>query len=205
MTQFSVMYNRVVTELRRSNLVAEAKQAINDAIREAAKDRFYLNEVRGLNFPTVIGQEYYSDQGLVEIDALYYLQGTTRYNIYSRNNIDADTYVEGNNPNGLPLSYSRQGMSIRLEPIPNAVVTVYADGYGKLTPYPLVNDIDTNNWMTEGEAYIRALAKRNLLRDVVQNYGAARAMEAIAMDEKDLLEQQTSEQFATGCLTPTRF
>lgn len=37
MSDFITMVTRIVTELRRSNLVTETKAAINDAIEEAAK------------------------------------------------------------------------------------------------------------------------------------------------------------------------
>lgn len=205
MSTFIIMVNRIVLELRRSNLITEAKSAVNDAIREAAKTRFYFNEMLGVTFNTVIGQEYYPDQGLVEIDAVYNVQSGTRYNITLENNLGADDYASGNVISGRPDTFSRASTSIRLNPVPNTVTAIFLDGYGKLTPYPLVADADTNAWMTDGELYIRALAKRNLLRDVIRDYGEARVLDAVAQDYKEDLEGETSSRGATGTIRATSF
>lgn len=202
---FAAMYNRVTSELRRSNMTAEAKNAINDAINEAAKTRFYFNEMRGVTFNTVASQEYYPDQGLVEIDTIYYVQGGTRYNLCLDNNIDADARADGNIVNGQLESYSRQGTDLRLYPRPSTILPIYMDGYGKLAPWPLVNDGDTNNWMTYGERYIRALAKAILLKEVIRDYGEATALEAMAEDYKQQLVGETTLRIGTGVVRPTQW
>jgi hypothetical protein len=79
------------------------------------------------------------------------------------------------------------------------------DGFGKLAPSPLVGDADTNAWLTEGELYIRALAKRNILRDVIRDYGEARVLEAISEDYKSQLIQATTLKSSTGTLRSTQF
>lgn len=192
MTTFIDMVNRIATELRRSNLSDSIKNAINDAITEGAKTRFYFNEMH-LSFPTVVGQEYYDDLGLVEIDAAWYLNGTQQMPIKIINQLDADEFFGMGAPSGGPLQLiSRYGGQIRLYPIPNTIYTVYVDGFGKLTPSPLVNDADTNAWLVFGEMYIRALAKRNVLRDVIRDYGEARIVEAVSDGYKqDLVEETT--------------
>lgn len=205
MADFITMVNRVASELRRSNITAEIKNAINDAIKEASKTRFYFNEMRGITFPTVVGQEYYPDQGLVEIDALYYVQGSTRYNLCLDSNATADLRADGNQISGQLQSYSRQGQQLRFYPIPASVLPVYADGYGKLTPYPLVGDNDTNAWMTEGERLIRAMAKAILMKEVIRDYGEATALEAIATDIQSSLEEETTLKLGTGQIRPTQW
>lgn len=207
MSDFITMVNRITTELRRSNLVTEAKNAVNDAIAQASVDRFYFNEMRGVVFTTVNGQEYYSDQGLVEIDAMwYYLNGgPARYNMDLVSNTEADDNAAGSIFSGQVQSYSRQGGDVRLFPVPNAVVTIYADGFGKLLPNPLVNDTDTNNWLSEGERYIRALAKAILLKDVIRDYGEATVLEAIAEDHKLALVEKTTMRATTSTMKPTQF
>lgn len=202
---FLDMVNRIAKELRRSNLTDEIKAAINDAIDEAADTRFYLNEVRGLTFPTVISQEYYDDLGIVEVDAFYYIQGNARYNLQLYDNLDIDLIAAGNPVVGQTQIYSRQGTSFRLYPIPSAVFPVYIDGYSRLTPWPLVNDADTNNWMTFGEKYIRALAKAYLLKDVIRDYSEASILEAIAEDQQNQLIEETTSRISTGVLKATQF
>lgn len=202
---FKDMVDRVAAELRRSNMTTEIKSAINDAISEAAKTRFYFNEMRGITFNTVIGQEFYADQGLVEIDSLYYKQGGTRYNMYLENNLEANCRADGNQVSGQLTSYARTGEELRFYPLPNVVVAVYADGYGKLSPYPLVNDGDTNAWMTTGERLIRARAKAILMKEVIRDYGEATALEAIASDIENQLVGETALRIGTGSVRPTQW
>lgn len=202
---FLDIVTRTAAELRRSNMTTEIKAAINDAIEEAAKTRFYFNEMRGITFNTVVGQEYYPDLGLVEIDTLYYVQGGTRYNLFLESNLQADCRADGNQVRGQLTSYARRGDELRLYPLPNVVVPVYADGYGKLTPYPLVNDTDTNAWMTTGERLIRARAKAILMKEVIRDYGEATALEAIATDIETQLISETALRIGTGTLEPTQW
>lgn len=205
MANYITMIERVTTELRRATLVDEVKDAINDAVAQAAKDRFYFNLMRAVSFVTVPGQEYYADQGLVEIDAAYYFVGGTRYNLQPENNLYADDRAEGNVISGQTDGYSRAGEFLRLYPVPTAIVTVYLDGYGKLTPYPFTADADTNAWMTTAERYIRTLAKGIILRDVIRNYGEASTVMRIAEDLKDELLLETAQRMGTGTVRPTQF
>lgn len=195
---------RVVTELRRGNLLEDAKKAVNSAIDEASADRFYFNEMPGVVFTTVIGQEYYPDQGLVELDATYYTQGSARYDVEVLNQLDIDN-LTGTQAGG-PLQYiSRYQGRLRLFPIPNSVYTFYVDGYGRLTPYPLVADVDTNAWLDDGERYIRALAKAILMKDIIRDYGEARMLEAIAGDYRQTLIERTAQKTGTSTLRSTQF
>lgn len=205
MSDFITMTNRIVTELRRANLVTEAKAAINDAIREAAKTHFWFNEVHNLTFNTVINQEYYTDPMSGDIEAMWFLQGNSRETIYPINNLELNEIVEGANPSQRPDRYSRTGGYIRLYPIPNTVLTINVEGTSRLTPYPLVLDASTNAWFTEAELYIRALAKRNLLRDVVKDYGEASVYDAVAEDYKTDLIAETGEKSGVGQMKATQF
>jgi len=203
---FITMVTRVTSELRRSNLVVEAKNAINDAIAEAAKERFFFNGMRGQTFNTVPGTEYYDDLGLTEIDAAWYIQGSTRYNLTPESTLRADERADGNVISSQLERYSRsQDQMIRLYPVPTTIVPVYLDGYGKLTPYPLVNDADTNAWMTVAERYIRALAKSILLRDVIRDYKESGILNTIAEDYKNELMNETVLRLSTGELKATCF
>jgi hypothetical protein len=204
---FITMVNRIATELRRSNMSDAIKNAINDAIGEAAQNRFSLNEYLGYTFQTVIGQEYYDDLGIVEVDrkGFWWLNGTSRWNLWQSNNIDMNDYALGTTPNGPPTEYSRVAGQFRLYPIPNTIITMHLGGYGKLTPYPLVNDADTNNWMTQGERYIRALAKTKVLTDVIKDFQQAAVYEAVSESAKMDLFTITTQHSGTGELYPTQF
>jgi hypothetical protein len=201
---FLEMVTRIASDLKRTNIAIDIKNAINDAIAEGAKERFYFNEMH-TSFPTVASTEYYPDLGLVEIDAAWFLTGGSRYNLDILNQLTANDLSSGNVTSGQLQELSRYGGQLRLYPIPSSVLTVYLDGYGKLTPSPLVADGDTNAWLTEGELYIRALAKRNVLRDVIRDYGEARVLEGIAEDYKAQLIQDTTLRSQTGTIQSTWF
>jgi hypothetical protein len=202
---FIDMVNRITTELRRTNATADVKNAINDAISEAANARLYFNEMTSVSFLTVNGQEWYPDLGLVQLDAVWWLNGPSRYGIDVVNNDYLDDAAEGSVVGGQLQSLSHYAGQFRLYPIPTSIITVYLSGYGKLTPYPLVNDADANAWLTEGELYIRALAKRNFYRDIVRDYGEARVYDVIAEDYKGVLEERTAIKSSTGTIRGTKF
>jgi hypothetical protein len=195
---------RIATELRRSNLLNDAKNSINDAITEASKTRFYFNEMR-INFNTAIGVEYYDDLGLVELDAAYYMQGVSRYNVDVITQTEMDELATGGLTGGQLYSLSRYQGRLRLYPIPSAVYTLNVDGYGKLLPNPLVADGDTNEWLGEGELYIRALAKRNVVRDIVRDYGEAKVLDSVAEDYKQQLIEATATKSTTDTIRSTQF
>lgn len=205
MATFLETATRIVTDLRRGNLLADAKIAINEAIEEAAQERFYFNEMH-TSFMTVPGTEYYSDLGLVELDAVWYTDaGSVKYGVDIESQLDANDLSVGTVAGGALQSISRYGGQLRLYPVPSTVVTVYLDGYGKLAPSPLVADADTNAWLTEGLQFIRNLAKRNLLRDVIRDYGEARVAEGVAEDYKSKLLEKTALKSATGRIRSTQF
>lgn len=195
---------RIATELRRSNLLSEAKISIVDAIDEASKTRFYFNEMR-ISFDTIAGEEYYDDLGLVELDAVYYMQGSARYNVEVINQIEMDDLASGSVSGGQLQSISRYQGRLRLYPIPSVIYTLNVDGYGRLLPDPLADDADTNEWLGAGENYIRALAKRNLTRDVVRDFGEARVWESVAEDYKQQLSEATATKMSTGNIRSTQF
>jgi hypothetical protein len=191
---------RIAAELRRSNLTNEIKSAINDAITEADGDRYFFNEVRGDTFNTVYNTEMYDDMGLSEIDTMYLLYNSgpggtpnanARLQIYPTNNqIMNDWTSSGAVIIGPPRRYARTVEMIRLYPIPDQVYVIAVDGYKGLTL--LVDDNDTNNWLLNGELYIRALAKRNVLRDVIKDFKEASIFDAQAEDYKqDLIDRST--------------
>lgn len=206
MATFLETITRIAAELRRSNLTAEIKNAINDAIKEAAQNRYYFNEMI-TNFNMAINVGDYTDpiENFVEVDSAYYLRGTTRYNIYPMNFLEYQERSQGNLQYGQPEYYSRDQGRFFLDPIPTFSGSLLLYGYGRLDPFPLAADGDTNAWLTEGELYIRALAKRNILRDVIRDYGEARALDTIAEDYKSALEQETTLKSETGVIRSTQF
>lgn len=194
---------RIAKELRRSNITDDIKNAINDAIVEADGDRYFFNEVRGATFLTVPNTEMYVDMSLSEIDTMYLMYNSgpggtpnvnARLQIYPVNNQVMNEWTSsGAVIIGPPRRYSRTVMNIRLYPIPDQTYTITVDGYRGVTP--LVNDDDSNNWLTQGELYIRALAKRNVLRDIIKDFKEAAVYDAMAETYKTDLIDRTTMRF----------
>lgn len=205
MATFKETQDRILAELRRSNLREQTKNAINDAIDEACKTRFYFNEIT-VPITLVPGVPLYSNlRGLIEIDAAYYLRGTTRYNLRVENHLALEAMLDGNPQIGQPDLITQYGGRFYLDPAPSVADTLYITGFGRLLPFPLLVDADTNVWLNEGERYIRTLAKRNVIRDVVRDYGEARTLEAIAVDLRDELINETQMRSNTDVMKSTQF
>lgn len=205
---------RIAKELNRSNLTDEIKNAINDAIVEADGDRYFFNEVRGFTFQTVPDTEMYVDMNLSEIDTMYLLYNSgpggapnpnARLQIYPTNNQIMNEWTSsGAVIIGPPRRYARTVQNIRLYPIPDQTYTITVDGYKGLTP--LVNDGDVNDWLLNGELYIRALAKRNVLRDIIKDFKEASIFDAMAEDYKqDLIDRSTMRFSGNDELTGTQW
>ena len=120
---FGAIKARILNELVRPDLTSEIALAVQDAIKEASKSRFWFNEVRGLTFDTVPGQEFYDVADLADIpligriDSLYIVtpQGTranldyVNFNTFTRWN-DGDQLVT---PTPTPSTTDRGSTSPR--------------------------------------------------------------------------------------------
>jgi hypothetical protein len=117
--------------------------AIDDAITEAASNRFWFNEVRGLTLPLVAGTEYYTSDdyaALTEIDAAYFYVNGVKRIVYPDGQLDVNWMTSGSSPQGVPYIFSRYGTSLRIYPVPNGTYTLYIDGVSRLsqlTPTPI--------------------------------------------------------------------
>ncbi len=179
--------------------------AVNDAIKEAAKDRFWFNEVRGLSFSTVPGQIFYSyvDAAdlayLSRIDAIWVIINNQRRNLDPANALEINCWLDGETTlTGEPCSYARYNGGILLWMIPRQIWSVYIDGVTSFDP--LSYDTDTNAFIEQGERYIRALAKANLLEGVVRDFDQADRQWQMAEREKRNLLIDSGNKAATNRL-----
>lgn len=190
---------RIADELARADLASQIALAISDAISEACTHRFWFMEVRGLELPISSGTAAYTSDdiaGLIEIDRLALIVSGQRRTLREMSDDLLDRWNDGTPPVGEPYAYSRYGDELRLYPTPQTSYTVVIDGLTQGTP--LDDDTDTNIWTTTGERYVRALAKRNVLAEVIQDFERAQAMDALAVRYRAELWDQTHSRTASN-------
>lgn len=203
-TSLGDMADRIADELVRPDLRAShIPLAVNDAIKEAATNRFWFNEVRGLTFNTVPGQDIYTASDAVDlsylsrIDTLWLVINGQRWNALPTNALDIECWLEGQTTlTGEPAYFARYGGGIRLWMPPRGVWPVYIDGVTRFRD--LEDNSDTNAYLTDGERYIRALAKANLLEGVIRDFDQADRQWQLAEREKKNLLIETANQTATN-------
>lgn len=190
---------RIADELARADLAPQIALAITDAIAEAVTHRFWFMEVTGVTLPLVAGMASYTSADivdLIEIDRLVLVVGTQRYTLDPMSDDDRARLNDGTAPQGQPYAYSRYGDTISFYPKPITAYTVEIDGLAGAAA--LAVDTDANIWTTTGERLIRALAKRNLLVDVVHNENAALTQDALAKRYREEFFAQTHARTASG-------
>lgn len=192
---------RIADELARADLSAQIALAINDAIEEASTHRFWFMETIGLTIPVIAGQASYQSadfSSLAEIDRLALIVSGQRYTLRETSDDDLDLLNDGTAPRGQPYAYSRYAEGLRVYPTPTQSYTVMIDGVSK--GVPLAADTDSNMWTdtAKGERYVRALAKRNLYADVIQNPDKAIAQDQLAQRYRQEMEAQTGIRASTN-------
>jgi hypothetical protein len=190
---------RIANELARADLSNEIALAIDDAIDEASSHRFWFNEVAGEILNLNSGQSTYNDaniDAIIEIDNIYLLVGAQRRSIRVVGNRRMDGLYDGNPSQGEPYLVSRYGTALKFYPTPQQAYTVMFDGLSRGDP--MEDDTDANVWTTYGEKYVRALAKRELYLNVIQNAEKAVAMDQLAQRYRTESRMTTGEMAAYG-------
>jgi len=189
MATFLELQNKIALDLSVSvnNLLSdEIKDAINDAISHYETNRFEFNEDR-TTFPTVALQaEYPKDPtnwpNVLIIDQVQYLFAGHLYQLVRQS---YEWYVEAvvnqTAQTGPSNHYAIYEETMFLYPKPDVATTVTISGIHRLTPSPLVNDSDTNDWLI-GNALqmIRARAKADILVNRQNNLQLAEAQQTVA-------------------------
>lgn len=184
---FNAMVARIARELgNRTDLIATViPNAINDAIEIYQKERLRFNEMRPLTPYTLFtqpGSYIYTgfDPGAVsllfQIDYINCLDGSTTFEL-SRE-VPESIYLAtiAGTASGQPESWTFDGESIVIYPIPDQVYQLTVGGYLKFAgPIDLVNDT-TNAWMNYAERLIRSRAKYEIALHVTRNAAMVSAM-----------------------------
>lgn len=206
MSSYGIMQTRIAGDLTRTDLGAQIKDAIQDAVKLHEVNRYWFNITRAKTFVTVANQANYGSAALADIPFIYELFGLFLLDGASRFALDFiqwdDFEVIAASPSkGRPTCYTRIDAEILLWPTPNAVWTLRPHMHTRFGT--LFNDVDTNAWMVEGERLIRAQAKWYLYTNVIEDdEGAARMLPQI-VDAKARLDIETSKRMADGIIRPS--
>jgi len=212
MSTLGILKTTIADEIVRDDLSSQIGRAITTAISLWASRRFVFNEKR-YALTTVASQEYYPMSSLTNTDGSAIATGETLIEI------DSFTLTYGNEPytlddrtqqwldreqsatfTGQPNSYGIFADQIRLSPIPAGAYPCVISGLAELGA--LSSDADSNAWMTNGEALIRAQAKILLYRDIVRDMeGVALAKDALAEALEPLMRRR-SAKVQTGRIAP---
>ncbi|HEY3645492.1 MAG TPA: hypothetical protein VGM16_09150 [Gammaproteobacteria bacterium] len=198
------MQTAIAGELARSDLRTEIQREINNAISFYGNKAFWFNEASMAEITTVQGQRYYPlpTNFASVLDVLSTL-GNYTYRLEPRTEQYLDQVDWGNDFwSGYPTDYSFWNGQIRLFPPPQGGLPVTVKGTAILSPQPLVNDSDTNAWLTSAEELIRTRAVRQLygryIRDPDQ-YALYTQLEKEALQN---LHEKNIGQTGTGWVRP---
>lgn len=213
MTTLTVMKDRIKREFRNRAIDTQIAEAISTAIAQYDGERFWWNEGRQTTFPTVQGQEFYTETNmgitrLWKIDYLNLYVGDNPFTLYVENDPERLERLSMNNTQtGQPRYYSFYGGQLRLYPGPDAVYTVRLGGV--LSQAAPASDDETGNvWMTHAEYLIRMRAKYEILTNVIlDDPEQAQTCAAAVEMELDRLKKRTAQRVQSGGwnMLPTSF
>lgn len=199
---------RIASDLTRDDLTSQIADAVGDAIKLFARERFWFNQSRSLTFNTVVGQvaygvaEYSVIPNIVQIDDIFLPQNQSIYPLDRYEPADFEVISGGMSGGGKPTAYTYIDNTIRLWPTPLAVYNLRMHAFYKL-PYPA--DSDTNAWTDDAEELIRSHAKMLLYMDLLEDDENAARMQTKIPLLLAGLRSETSARLATGRIRGTDF
>lgn len=209
MGTFLDLRNSIATDLTRTDLDAQTKNAVADAIKFYEPERFWFNQTRKLTFPTIAAQNNYGAAALsqipnvIEFDRIFMRDATSQWSL-DKCEVDRFEWLIGSNTaNGPPTDYCYSEGELLFWPTPNAVYTVRPHMHYRLPM--LAADTDSTAWCNEAENLIRAHAKLILLTNVIEDDEGSARMQAQIPALKMRLDEETSARMASGTIIGTDF
>lgn len=203
------LQNNIASDLSRTDLTAQIKSAIGDAIEQYANSRFYFNVTRSLTFNTVVGQRAYGASDLAQIpniigiDTMFLFDGGRPLEMDKYEADEFEWLQSTSTGNGRPCAYTYIDSQILVWPLPVAVYPIIPHMHYLLNP--LVNDTDSNAWTNDAEKLIRCHAKLLLYANVLEDTDGMQRMQVQIQSYLDSLSYQTTARMATGRIRPTSF
>ena len=197
MTTYADMYGRVLSELTRNDITAQAQNAIQSAISFYEDTSFWFNDEIA-TASTTNGTEYYALPTDFRADRS--LTCTVNGNSYplrrqSQKTLD-NWFINSSNYTGYPSDYGIYKEQFRLYPIPNGTYTLTLSYTKQLSA--LSADADTNAWMVEAEELIRSRAEYDLCMRVLKKPEWAALYRQLELDVFENLQSASIPYQSTG-------
>lgn len=222
MATLSSCATNVTNMIRRSDLVAEAKTEIGNAIRHYSRRATWVNERRGGTITTVASQTWYTTidntagagiesspsgttptatDSLTDLIRITYAkleQGTVDWPLDVVDYRYFETLTEGSSTESTPRFITHYVGQIGLWPTPGAAYTVYLSGFYK----PTVPSADSNEsvWLTQYQELIESSAARRLAMKWLQDAEMAQMHSMVEQEQERLLIAEGAARRTTGTL-----
>lgn len=198
---YRTMIDRIAEEIRRHNMGAHIRRAIQSAIQHYEGEHFFFNEARA-TATTVRGQNFYT----LPVDFVYTVGKEPLTIVRSGRAIDMEQrewdhlqQVDDGVQQGPPSEWAYFEEQFRLWPIPDSEYTLTLAYVKRLTALNL--DTDTNAWVTDAEELIRARAKADLYLNVIHDFEKAGLMGSVVEMAQTRLKNMTGRKKLSGKLT----
>ncbi len=205
MSDFGTMQSNIATLLRRDDLTAEIKLAINRAIAHYSTENWPWFETRSTSLTTTASTKTVA----VPSDFVYDLSmhvtvNNAKYPVSKRTMQYVEELYYSDSLEEQPFIYAHFANAFYLYPIPDNTYTLTLLYYAK--PAVLTNSTDSNDWTTTAEELIEARAMWWLATAVMRNDQVAASNKGREMDAYSRIRSQATMQASSGKLRPsTRF
>lgn len=194
MSDFGTMKARIGAETLRTDTtnLGYIGSEILTAISHYGHERSISNE-EVTTLSTVASNSWVTlPTDFLDLDHLKITIGGSFYDLYPMPFTDIES-ADQNTHSGLPVRYALYDESIRLYPTPDAVYTLTLAYTKDLTA--LSDDTDTNDWMTRGEALIRARAEASFKIAYLYDESAKQEAMNFAMRDEPFLSAREKSAY----------
>ncbi len=190
---------RVIAETNRDDLRDELAEyllvSIRQAIDECAAERFWFNEDRITSYVTVGDQYVDLPEGLRLLDKVWLVVGNVNFPLIKRETWDIED-LYSTPQSGQPTDFAVYQDQIRIWPTPTTAWQLIWQDLKDQTP--LVEDDDTNSWLTYAYDLIDAKTRVILYRDYFRDGDGAAAAKIAEQQAYSRIKGETNRRIGTG-------
>lgn len=192
------------------NYVQQIQAAIFSAIRYCEREPFYFNEDFFTSFAAVVGQSRYSSfdepaiaSAIAIKNVFVAISNLTKKPLRKITAEEFEQHAQ-DKAQGRPLYYSYTEEYLQLYPAPDAAYRIHLElAPSKLDEVKSLSQI--SHWFTEAFDLVKARAKYELFKNILQDNGAMQIELQTFREQADMLKKETSRRNTLGCVQATRF